>query len=1282
MKRLHLFLSLFLLAGLSFQLAAQTEGWDLIRTNDHKAARKSFEAALQKDSLDEQALKGLLVLADMEQDNLGYRTYVRRLLNKYDDEVQFLVLENNYSGSAESILKKTTLSERAQIRSKIAQADEKEQNRKFDDAKKLRSNLFHGFSWSFLGPFKNISGSGFVNTYAPETDAWSSSRGYTNPMGATFNWVTPKYLPETGMLNAEDYCMGWGERSVYYANTFFETKTKTTIQLRVSREAPMKIWLDGSLVLEAKDELNFTWDNEIVTLELPAGTHRILVKTASAASAPRSYRFLEFEPGSGALNSRYDFSDLFDFGGMFGGGYFGNSGEHNFCIRMTDANGKLIDAAPAGGTTFTPQQYKTALTSMYALSELKKRTEKNPDDLFTWYLYSKAALDLKQTHQSEQYFVKALRKNPKLVFLKFLVARIYARNGKIEKTYETLNAIDAEKTPLFGEQYQKFEEIDLGIDPDRYFSALNKLNAITPTNYAVINAFVKYYNARGMRTEKETYLKAMMEKVPEYKESLQWELENDDNKPYKEQTDKERDKYGEEAIKRMRSNFYVYDYTTAIDYYKGKGNTKKVLQLYDELIERLPWESYYRIEKANVLYSNEKYDEALKLLDEALQISPYNAGVIETKGDIWYDKGKNNDANVQQALAYYREAHKLSKGGYNSLDEKIEKIAGQKTYKQLFATKGFEEVQNITDWKFKYPDEESVVVMYTRDIILNDQKDIEVYQQFMVKVQNETGVKRWMEYNFSFLGNVTMVKVKKPNGTEFTPDQQGGYVVIKNLEPGDLIMLEGIYTWSRYDEQLDTAFSMTHYTMFDVPIWYKKLEMALPAGEVLNHSAHLVQDAPQKTTHDGYDFYRWEFNNVKKVENEEAILDNYDPYGTINLSTLTDWSPVVKWYQDKTYRKFEITYDVQEALDSIIKPGMKPQEKVDAVYNYLTREIKYSYVSFLQSGYIPKSPDQTLSARIGDCKDVATLMIAMLRALNIESYYALVKTNSFNHQDMLPSLAFDHVVACAIIDGEKRFYDLTTDFYPSFVLTENDIGAYSLLIKEGEKNLFLLPLDDLNEKKNKIQYTIQAQLSAAGTLDLQVNSEMTGITGGSWREYFAGGVSDLEKRNVLTSAMGSGNYQNLTLTDYSYENASAITEPLRGKFTFKAEEYTDEVVGLLICPIPWMNSLRSSPAISTPTRSNRLDVSQICNTDPMVQKVILKAPKGYKLMKVPQPVSVETTYGKYELKFKLLPDGSLQAEKFQQFKTRTITPQEFDAFKTYYLKILKLDRMKIAFQQL
>lgn len=1276
-----LFVFAFLLPVLS---ATAQSGWDLIRANDNRAARAAFKTALDKDSMDDQSIKGMIYLSEIEQDNLGFRKYVSRLLNKSDDEALFLVFEDYYSDDPAKIVKKAGLTEKARMASRVAQADDLERHRKFEDAKKARRDLFLQLPWSFIGPFKNLSGSGHIVEYPIEKEPFDATKTYNNPNGITMRWVQPKSLPDDGKLDPEDYTMRWSERSVYYANTFFDAAQAGKAQLRIGRETPMKIWLDDKLVFNADNETNFSWDNEIVTLDLPAGTHRLLVKLSSAGSPPKSYRFLEFNPGGGYTNGDgYDYSGMFDFAGMFGGGgdEYGGGGDNAFCIRITDTNGALMKISPAAGTGYTPGNFSPEQTAMPAISILRDRVNKDPNDLFNWYALCRAALDAKQSQQVEELFVKALRKQPNLVLLKFLTARIYARNGKVEKTYEMLNEIDANKTPVFGDMYQKFQDIDLASDPDRYLESLNKLNSVTPTNYSVIRGFVSYYNARGLRDEKEAYIKKMMADVPDYKESLQWELEHDDNKPYKEQTDKEQEKDEMEAVRNIKSRFVVYDYTSAIQHYKEKANSKKVLALYDELISILPYRTYYKKDKAEYLYSEERYDEALATLQDVLAINPYTTDAIEQIGDIWYDKGKTNNDDLQKALGYYKQAKQLGSTSY-SLDEKIEKIEGQKTYKKLFTTETFDDVLANPEWKRMYQEEESVILLYTRDLIMNERSEVEVYQQFMVKILNDNGAKKWTEYNFSFLGNLTSVKVKKANGTEFTPDQRGGYVVIKNLSPGDIIMLEGLYKWTQYDEQLDTEFTMTHYVAFDVPIWHKKFEIAIPQGRYLGQMTHLVPNNVQKSTHDQFDFYRWQYTGLPKAENEDAILDSYDPYGTIMVSTMPDWSKVVNWYQQKTYRRLEMTYDIREALDSIIHPGMNDQAKVDAVYNYLTRDIKYSYVSFLQSGYVPKSPALTLSARIGDCKDVATLMMTMLKGLNIECYFALVKTNSFNHQDMLPSLSFDHVIVCAVINGEKRYYDMTTDFYPSYVLTENDLGAYALLIKDGEKSLFRLPDDDLDPNKNKVNYDIAAQLNADRTLNLNVNATMPGIAGGSMRETFAAGISELERRNYLTSMLGGNNYQNLSLVDYKLQNITDIDAPLKSDYTLKAEEYSDEVVGLLICGIPWMNSLQSSPAISSKTRSNSLDLSQICGIEPMTQKVTLKFPKGYKLMRVPQNVTIDNKYGHYEVKFKQQADGSLYVEKYQQFKIKTVPPEEFDAFKAFYLQLLKQDRIKIAVQQM
>lgn len=1278
-RMLHFrFLPVFLFVLLTCPVAAQ-DGWDMIRANDSRSARTAFTAALEKDSLNGQALEGMIFLSEIEQDNLGFNKYVSRLLRKSNDETLFLVFEDYYTGKADDIIRKSGLSEKARMSSRVALADELEHDRKFDEAKKMRREIFPQLKWSFIGPFKNISGSGHVTEHPIEKEAYNEQKVYLNPHGIGLRWVKPSYISDDGRINPEDYCMQWNERSVYYANAFFELPQARRTQVRIARETPMKIWIDDALVFESADETQFSWDSEIVTIDLPAGTHRLLVKLSSAPASPKAYRFLEFNP-SGGYYDRFDYGSMFDLSGLFGGGDYGG-GSNNFCIRFTDENAAPVAVNPAAGSVYTRGKFSPQVTVHSALPALRDRVAKNPGDLFGWYMLCRAALDAKRSQQAEEWLIKEQRRQPGLVLMKYLCARLYARNGKVEKAYDMLNDIDQAKTPVFGDLYKKFEEIDLSTDPDRYFAALEQLNSITPSNYAVIQGYISYYNTRGLQQEKEDYINKMMVRYPDYKESLEWELARDENRPGKTQTDKEREKYALESVQNTRKRFVPYDYTEAIQHFKEKANTKKVLALYDELIGILPSRTYYRKDKAEFLYSEERYDEALKELEQVLLINPYSMDALEQMGDIWYDRVKNNKENQQKALDYYHQARHFGSGSY-SLQEKIEKIEGLVTYKKRFNTKSFDDILSDYSWRMRYPDEESFILMYTRDLIMTPENEVEVYQQFMVKVNNDNGAKKWTEFNFSFLGNLNTVKVKKANGTEFTPDQRGGYVVIKNLSPGDIIMLDGVYKWSMYEEQLDTAFSMTHYIAFDVPIWYKKFEVALPEGRYLNTMTHLTENNYKKTTQDKFDFYRWEFRELPKAENEEAILDNYDPYPTISISTLSDWSRIVQWYKDKTYRKFELTYDVREALDSIIRPGMTAQQKVDAVYNYLTREIKYSYVPFLQSGYTPKNPELTLSARIGDCKDVATLMIAMLRALDIESYYTLVKTNAFNHQDMLPSLSFDHVVACVIIDGEKRFYDLTTDFYPSNVLTENDHGAYGLLIKDGEKGLFLLPDDDLDEKKNKVTYRIDASLSAGGTLDISASAVMPGTAGGSMREIFASGVSELEKQNYLQSMLGAGNYQNLSLTDYSLKNTLAITEPLESTYTLKAEEYSDEVVGLLICPLPWLSSLQSSTAISSKSRRNRLDLTQICYAGPMQQKVTFRAPKGYKLMRVPQNVSIDNRFGRYELKFKLNADGSLSAEKYQQFKINKIEPKDFQEFKAFYLQLLKLDRMKIALQQL
>ncbi len=74
----YLFIAFWLVPSLCLAL----DGWESIKGNDHKEARRSFLKQLEKDSTDISALKGLIVLSEMEQDKLSYNKYVNALINK------------------------------------------------------------------------------------------------------------------------------------------------------------------------------------------------------------------------------------------------------------------------------------------------------------------------------------------------------------------------------------------------------------------------------------------------------------------------------------------------------------------------------------------------------------------------------------------------------------------------------------------------------------------------------------------------------------------------------------------------------------------------------------------------------------------------------------------------------------------------------------------------------------------------------------------------------------------------------------------------------------------------------------------------------------------------------------------------------------------------------------------------------------------------------------------------------------------------------------------------
>ncbi len=1054
----------------NFLLANEaTDGWEAIQKNDFVTAKKSFESALKKNPKNIEALRGLLFISETAQDGYDYDKRVKQLVEADWNEATYRLFDHIYKGKMEDILQQD-FSQIAKVKAMMYVADSLLENRKKKKALKVWRNTVADYNWSVIGPFKNVAGSGHINEHPIEMDDYSVDKIYTNESKLDLKWLNYQLRSPKGLVQINDI-LPKSRDGVYYANTFIKVPTDRTLQLRLTRKDPIKIWVDGDLVFDHNNPSTFEWDEEIIQFKIKGGTHRILVKLS-----PYNDIF---------SNRRGGFSLYFNDGNapFLSTGYenYGKRKNLVFALRLTDEKGNHLESITSDYKGYiSKEKYTPQVFSKHTINYFKKLVNENPNNWSNYYLLTKAFIKHQAYLEGEEFFVNLLKEKKSLkksVYFNFLLAKFYGNTDKSDRAEAILSDLNKSKTPLFELLFQEFQKLDADKDESKYLVGLKELHQVSPSNWSIINKFISYYDNKGQRDEKRAFIQSVLDRYPSYSETLGKYLEDDSYKPssYKPTTDKEREQDAKDARKRIKSKFLTYDYQTLIRFYKNNDKTDKVLDLYDDLIKMLPYRTDYLEKKANYLFEKDQLDAALKTLNKITPYEPYNTSVLETIGDIYVEK-----KNEKTALSFYEKAEKISRAtssgrSYNGvgLEKKINRIKGDEKneVEDLFKEVTFESILNDKKWVEKYSDEESVILMYNVNMELKDNDNFDVETRMMIKILNEAGAKFWTETNFNFVGQVNSAKVIKPDGREITPEMNYSYAVIKNLAPGDVIQVEGSFEYNMSTEINNESFMLSGLS-YEAPIYYQKLEIITKADKELNIACNRMDCESFKTRIEkkekSYKIRTLERQYVPKMEQEAAVLDKLDAVSWIMVGTMQDWTKVTQWYLNKTYRKLELTYEIKNAVDTIVNDKMTDEEKIIAVYNFITKDIKYSYVSFLQSNFIPKSPASTLSAGIGDCKDVSSLSIAILRYVGIEAYYVLVKTRDFTNLEPIPSILFDHVITGYMLDGKMHYMDLTTDYYPHYVVHEGDSDAWALLVKKGSKEAFRLPDDYLNNKKERI----------------------------------------------------------------------------------------------------------------------------------------------------------------------------------------------------------------------
>jgi hypothetical protein len=304
--------------------------------------------------------------------------------------------------------------------------------------------------------------------------------------------------------------------------------------------------------------------------------------------------------------------------------------------------------------------------------------------------------------------------------------------------------------------------------------------------------------------------------------------------------------------------------------------------------------------------------------------------------------------------------------------------------------------------------------------------------------------------------------------------------------------------------------------------------------------------------------------------------------------------------------------------------------------------------------------------RFGDCKDKASLMIALLRAAGIDADIALVRTRRLGSiGEQATSIAiFNHAVV--YVPKHDLWLDGTAEYAGSRELPIDDQGAMALTVaRDGQAQLRRIPVTLPME--NYTHRQVQARILPDGKIEFTGSAYTRGEDApGLRREYEVAERQRDSVRSRLAEILPS-----VRLDEVQVYGATDLERDVTVRFSGDVQMFAGRPS--LALATSWMTRSYVQTLASLPSRTHDLLLPAPWTT---VEELHFALPAGARLEAVPQDKILETPFGSATLRYQRQ-GNELVVTTSVQFRKLRITPSEYSAFRNFCAQVENAFRAEI-----
>ncbi|MCU0223328.1 MAG: DUF3857 domain-containing protein [Acidobacteria bacterium] len=379
------------------------------------------------------------------------------------------------------------------------------------------------------------------------------------------------------------------------------------------------------------------------------------------------------------------------------------------------------------------------------------------------------------------------------------------------------------------------------------------------------------------------------------------------------------------------------------------------------------------------------------------------------------------------------------------------------------------------------------------------------------------------------------------------------------------------------------------------------------------------------------------------------------PYAV--LGTAADWDALGRMYARLIEKQAVPDADVRAAAAQATAGARSRRAKIDAIYAWVIENTRYVALEFGIHALKPYDVPSVFRRRFGDCKDKATLMVAMLREVGIPARVVAIRTSDLGIPDTtVPTFAhFNHAIV--YVPEVDLYLDGTVLHHGLDETPRMDLGALALIVDEadgGSGRLVTTPRAQVTSAAT--DYTQTITVSASGSASVRAQVSARGESAAEERTY----LRFADDRGAILSSRLRRIYPEISVTDATFGALGLFESPVTYEFEARAGRFALREGNVLRAPLSFFPIVLPVEPVS----AGREVPLQLPQPYRMSSDTTFELPAGFALQDAPRAGRIDSAWGTVSLESDRV-RGALRIRALLEWRGGEVPVAELTSFSSF-----------------